>query len=202
MKLASKTISVALASTVLLGLSSSAFSDGRGHEGHNGSSIPATYGTTIPAIYGTTISSVTRLGSTLTAATGSTATGTIQYAYSATGAGILQAKVHLPVSSISSIIDSNTAVTDTITLTFSTGATYTLAITDLEFTYSGTTTTPTETAGYSLAVSDNGTTYTVALGSGSETALPVLVSGNTVSVTVGTSTTPILTGTLAISTGR
>jgi hypothetical protein len=143
---------------------------------------------------------VTRLGSTLTAGTGSTATGTIQYAYSTTGAGILQARVHIPVDGVT-IADSNTAVTDTITLTFSNGASYTLAISDIDFTSSGATTTATETAEYSLAASDNGTTYTVALGSGVETALPVLASGNTVSVSVNGGAA-ILTGTLAVATGR
>jgi hypothetical protein len=196
MKFTAKTLSTTLAATALV-LSASVFAEGHGQSGH-GSSLGLT---SVPTLIGTATTSVTRLGATLIAGTGATSTGAVQYAYNATtGAGILQARIHVPVDGIT-IADSNTAVTDTVTLTFSNGASYTLAISEIDFTSSGTTTTATETAEYSLAVSDNGTTYTVTLGSGTETALPALAVGNTVSVSINGGAA-ILTGTLATATGR
>ncbi|MDD4913718.1 MAG: hypothetical protein PHW13_01600 [Methylococcales bacterium] len=201
MKFTAKILSAALASTLLLGMSSSAFAE-RGHErGHSYSRNP-TLGTT-PSTPTTPASTVTRLGATLVGGVGSTATGSIQYTYNTSGAGNLQARIHLPVDGVT-IADSNTAVSDTVTLTISNGGTvvasYTLAISDLDFTYSGVSTTVTETAEYSLAASDNGATYTVTLGSGAETALPVLAAAYTVSISVNGGAA-VLTGTLATATG-
>jgi archaellum component FlaF (FlaF/FlaG flagellin family) len=216
MKFTAKTLSTTLAATALV-LSSSVFAEGHGQggyeqEGHGSSlglagttlgtsGIPNLLGTSsIPTLIGTATTAATRLGATLVAGIGATSTGAVQYAYNATtGAGILQARIHVPVDGII-IKDSNTAVSDTVTLTFSNGASYTLAISEIDFTSSGTITTATETAEYSLAASDNGTTYTITLGKGTETALPALAAGNTVSVSVNGSAS-ILTGTLATATG-
>lgn len=195
MSFKAKTLAVGSAIGLLLSLSNVTLAE-RG-ESRNRGSLGTSLAVAAPAASG-----IIRLGATLAGASGSTATGAVEYSYSAagSGAGLLQAKIHLPVDGMT-ISDSNAAVNDSITLSFYNGSTliasYVMAISDIDFIYSGT--TQTETAEYSLVASDNGSTYTMSLGSGSETALPVLSVADSISVAVGSHA--VLSGTLAVTSG-
>jgi len=142
----------------------------------------------------------TNLSATLSA-TGSTGTGLVRYSSNSNG-GSLQAHVHLPVDG-TTILDSNTAVKNAYTLTISNGAsvvaTYTLAISELDFTYNTATSAPNEFAEYVLAAAESGTTYTVNLGSSTSTTLPALAANDT--VTISLNGTTVLSGTLAATLG-
>lgn len=192
MKISSKTGLSVLASAVLLLINSSAFADR--NEGNHGTH--GTYG--IP-------STVTNLGATLVGATGFTGTGSIRYT-SSTNGGSLHASIHLPVDGIT-ILDSNSAVGNTYTLTVSSGATTvatcSLVISDVDFSYSTTSAKPTEVAEFVTSVSESGTTYTASVGNcGTSTiSLPVLAASDTVSISLN-GATPILSGTLATLVGR
>ena len=186
MKFSSKICFPILASAMLFGMNAPVFAEGNHH---NGASVPAV--------------TVTRLGATLVGATGFTGTGSFQYSDSTNG-GSLQASIHLPVDG-ATILDSNAAVSNLYTLTVSAGAsvvaTYNLAISDIDFAYNSATTVSGESAEYAVSASQSGTLYTVTLGSGTSTALPVLAAGDTVSISLN-GAAPILTGTLAASVGH
>lgn len=192
MKLASKICLSVLASVMLFGLNAPASADKGGH--HGGSGGP------------TTNLSATLVASP-TSPAGYTGTGSINYSSNANGAS-LQASVHLSVDGVS-IADSNTAVNDaanslvTLTINDSLGnfvASYNLAISDIDFAYSGPTTVSGETAEYAVAASQSTTVpYAVTLGSSASTTLPVLAVGDTVSLSVNgttllTSSAPLASG--------
>lgn len=195
MKSSMKIASV-LALAVMSGLSASAFAD---NEHHSSSTVPNS-----PSAATT----VTRLGVTLAPVTvGYTGTGSIQYASSTTG-GSVRATVHLPVDG-TIIADSNTAVTlaagNQVVLTVSSGATtlatYYLAASDIDFTYSAATTISAETVEYAVAASENSAlVYTLNLGSTTGTTFPALAAGDTVTLTVNG--TNVLTGALVANTGH
>ncbi|MGD0960921.1 MAG: hypothetical protein ABSB19_14040 [Methylomonas sp.] len=185
MKFTSKVFLPVLASALLLGMNATVLAEGN----HGYSNVAGV--------------TVTRLGATLTGAAGFTGAGSFEYSDSTNG-GRLQAAISLPIDGVT-ILDSNTAVNNVYTLTISNGAsvvaTYNLAINDIDFAYSTATTLSGESAEYAVSASQVGTTYTVTLGSGTSTALPVLAAGDTVSISLG-GAAPILSGVLAASVGR
>jgi hypothetical protein len=181
MKFLSKISMAVLATSLLAGISTSAVADGR---------------------HGSADVAETGFGASLASTTGYTGAGSIHYVTSTNGSS-LHASVHLPVGD-ANIADSNAAVTlaagNEIVLSVYNGATlvasYNLQLSDVDFTYSSAAVVSGETAEFVFSASQSTTVpYAVTAGSSTATSVPVLASGETVSLSVNGAT--LLSGTLA-----
>ena len=155
-------------------------------------------------------STSTNLAVSLTAEAGYTGYNGTVWSNSDSNGGIFHASITVPVDG--TLITTAAAATNVYTLQINDStnvngiATCSLVISDIDFTYSGTTLT--ESAEYKVSVNEAGTAAATATlggcvsstGSSTTTILPVLAAGDV--VTISLAGTPVLSGTLAAATGH
>lgn len=213
MKIFSTTV---LTSAILLGLSSPASAGG----GFNHFGFILDSDGAGPRTISSSAAGITTFSSALTDSAGDTSS--VFVSSNSSGAGVIEARLHVPIAngvsssnscsgSTSTICQPADALADTFTITLGTNTTCTFAIANIEFNYAssalsaaGTSlTTQTQAAEYKLFVFDNSNTISSNAGScvdgsgKSITSIPTFNSGDAVNIYLNSSKTALMTGSLA-----